>query len=108
MRKLSIPGIRNTSPVWVSGLPHGSNSPEEQFVGLTGEERAIKAAQSTVNLPIAKGAPGYGHATFMLAYSKDNLTHVIYPSGITQGDRSEERRVGKGWRRRCVWGRCEI
>ena len=70
-------------------------------MGLTGEERAIKAAQSTVNLPIAKGAPGYGHATFMLAYSKDNLAHVIYPSGITQGDWTHDlsQLIAENWRR---------
>jgi hypothetical protein len=27
-----------------------------------------------------------GHASFVLAYTKDNLAHVIYPGGIAQKD----------------------
>ena len=73
---------------------------DKQFVGLTGGERGIQAAQSMVNLPIAMGAPGYGHATFMLAYTKDNLAHVIYPSGVTQGDWIHDlsQLVAENWR----------
>ncbi len=26
------------------------------------------------------------HANFVLAYTKDNLAHVIYPGGVTQQD----------------------
>jgi protein SCO1 len=58
----------------------------KDFVGLTGRKAEIEAAQAAANVPVAKGAPTYGHSAFVLAYTKDNLAHVIYPSGITQSD----------------------
>jgi len=45
------------------------------------------------NLPPAQKSPvgadgGYevGHASFVLAYTRDNLAHVIYPIGLTLDD----------------------
>ena len=64
----------------------------ESFVGLTGTQAAIDAAQIAANIPparkasLANGTSGISHAAFVLAYTKDNLTHVIYPSGISQAD----------------------
>jgi protein SCO1 len=58
----------------------------KDFVGLTGNKAEIQAAQAAANVPIAKGAPSYDHSAFVLAYTKDNLAHVIYPAGITQSD----------------------
>ena len=37
-------------------------------------------------MPVAKGAPSYDHSAFVLAYTTDNLGHVIYPSGISEAD----------------------
>ena len=34
----------------------------------------------------SSGTPEVSHAAFVLAYTKDNLAHVIYPSGISQSD----------------------
>jgi hypothetical protein len=36
----------------------------------------------------ARGGGDYavGHANFVLAYTRDNLAHVIYPGGITEGN----------------------
>jgi protein SCO1 len=59
---------------------------DKHIVGLTGDENAIQAAQLAANLPIASSAPSYEHSAFVLAYTKDNLAHVIYPSGIQQSD----------------------
>ena len=62
------------------------------FVGLTGTHAAIDAAQIAANIPPAKkaslanGTSGINHSAFVLAYTKDNLAHVIYPSGISQAD----------------------
>jgi len=58
----------------------------KQFIGLRGDESAIQAAQLAANMPVAKAAPSYDHSAFILAFTKDNLAHVIYPSGITQSD----------------------
>ena len=38
------------------------------------------------DLPLAKGAPDYDHSAFVVAYTKENLAHVIYPSGIDEHD----------------------
>ena len=35
---------------------------------------------------VSSGTPQVSHAAFVLAYTKDNLAHVIYPSGISQSD----------------------
>lgn len=66
---------------------------DKRFIGLTGSKEAIDAAQIAANLPVAKKSAvrpggGYevGHAAFVLAYTKDNLAHVIYPVGMKQED----------------------
>jgi protein SCO1 len=58
----------------------------KDFVGLTGSPAEIQAAQMAANVPVAKWAPSYDHSAFVLAYTSDNLGHVIYPSGISEGD----------------------
>jgi protein SCO1 len=66
---------------------------DKSFIGLTGTQAAIDAAQIAANLPPAKksavrpdGAYDVGHAAFVLAYTKDNLAHVIYPVGVKEED----------------------
>jgi protein SCO1/2 len=66
---------------------------DKRFIGLTGSQEAIDAAQIAANLPVAQksavrpgGAYEVGHAAFVLAYTKDNLAHVIYPVGMKQED----------------------
>lgn len=66
---------------------------DKSFVGLTGSQAAIDAAQIAANMPPAKklaarpdGAYAVGHASFVLAYTKDNLAHVIYPVGMKEED----------------------
>jgi protein SCO1/2 len=66
---------------------------DKRFIGLTGSEAEIAAAQIAANLSPAKksavrpdGAYEVGHAAFVLAYTKDNLAHVIYPGGVKEDD----------------------
>ncbi len=65
---------------------------DERFIGLTGSEAAIEAAQRAAGVPPARKTVlagedyAVGHASFVLAYTKDNLAHLIYPSGVTQKD----------------------
>jgi protein SCO1/2 len=66
---------------------------DKRFIGLTGTEEAIVAAQVAANLPPAKkgtvrpdGNYEVGHAAFVLAYTKDNFAHVIYPVGLKLED----------------------
>ena len=67
----------------------------KRFIGLTGSEEAIEAAQVAANLPPAENKKGtvrpdgnyeVGHSAFVLAYTKDNLAHVIYPVGLKSED----------------------
>jgi protein SCO1 len=66
---------------------------DKRFVGLTGSQIAIDAAQVAANLSPAKrsagranGAYDVAHAAFALGYTKDNLAHVIYPVGVKEED----------------------
>jgi protein SCO1/2 len=69
---------------------------DERFIGLTGIEAAIEAAQKAAGVPPARKTAGaaedYGvaHANFVLAYTKDNLGHVIYPGGVSQQDWAQD------------------
>jgi protein SCO1/2 len=65
---------------------------DRRFVGLTGMERAIEAVERAAGLPVAtktgpaNGNYGVAHANFVVAYTKDNLAHVIYPGGVSKQD----------------------
>jgi protein SCO1/2 len=62
------------------------------FIGLTGTERAVEAVERAAGVPVAtktgpaNGNYGVAHANFVLAYSKDNLAHIIYPGGVSKED----------------------
>ena len=80
---------RDTAPVLRQWLDHF----DKRFIGLTGTQAAIDAAQTAANLSPAKktpvrsdGAYEVGHAAFVLAYTNDNLAHLIYPVGMTLDD----------------------
>ena len=65
---------------------------DRHFTGLTGTDRAVEAVERAAGVPAAtktttsNGNYGVSHANFVIAYSKDNLAHVIYPGGVSQGD----------------------
>ena len=65
---------------------------DRRFVGLTGTPAALDAAQKAAGVPLAqKTDPGNGnysvtHANFIVAYTRDNLGHVIYPGGVSKDD----------------------
>jgi protein SCO1 len=65
---------------------------DKRFVGLTGTPAALDAAQKAAGVPLAqKTDPHNGnysvtHANFVVAYTKDNLGHVIYPGGVSEDD----------------------
>jgi protein SCO1/2 len=58
---------------------------DKHFIGLTGSPAEIAAAQSAAHVPHAEES-GAAHAAFILAYTRDNLAHVIYPFGVSQAD----------------------
>jgi protein SCO1/2 len=65
---------------------------DRHFIGLTGTEGAIEAVERATGVPpatkteSANGNYGVAHPNFVLAYSKDNLAHVIYPGGVSKDD----------------------
>ena len=65
---------------------------DKRFIGLTGSEAAITAAQRSAHVPastktvLANKTYEVGHASFVIAYTKDNLAHVIYPGGVSPAD----------------------
>ncbi|HEX3926587.1 MAG TPA: SCO family protein [Gemmatimonadales bacterium] len=71
---------------WVKGFdPH--------FVGLTGSDSVIAAAQRTAQVLLAvkdttdsKGNYGVGHAAQVIAYTRDGIGRVEYPPGTRQRD----------------------
>jgi protein SCO1/2 len=79
---------RDSSTVLRAWLDHF----DRQFIGLTGNAASIEAAHRGARVPAATKTAlaneGYelGHASFVLAYTKDNMAHVIYPGGITPTD----------------------
>ena len=65
---------------------------DRHFVGLTGSEAALEAAQKAAGVPPAQNSVPQSatipvaHANFVVAYTKDNLAHVIYPGGVSKDD----------------------
>jgi len=69
---------------------------DSRFIGLTGSEVAIAAAERAAFIPPASKTAqtdqdyGVNHASFVLAYTKDNQAHVIYPGGVTAADWTQD------------------
>jgi protein SCO1/2 len=66
---------------------------DKSFIGLTGSKAAIQAAQLAANVDPAQragtlsdGSYAINHAAWVLAYTTDNLAHIIYPVGVKQQD----------------------
>lgn len=65
---------------------------DKRFIGLTGNPAALDAAQKAAGVPLAQKADSRNgnysvtHANFVVAYTKDNLGHVIYPGGVSEDD----------------------
>ncbi|MGE3621314.1 MAG: SCO family protein [Acidimicrobiia bacterium] len=63
------------------------------FVGLVGTPDDLEAAQQATGVPVAFAEPadddgGYlvGHASQVVAYTPDDLAHVVYPFGVRRQD----------------------
>jgi protein SCO1 len=67
---------------------------DPDFIGLTGDSATIARAQEAMNLPtsvVERPAPGdsnytVGHSAVIVAFTADNASHVIYPTGTRQED----------------------
>ncbi len=78
---------------------------DKRFIGLTGSEGAIGAAQRAAGLPPARKTLrtgddyAVGHANVVLTYSMDNLAHLMYPGGVTRQDWAHDlpRLINETW-----------
>lgn len=66
---------------------------DRRFIGLTGDSASIVAAlrQLRMGAPVreqlANDTTYYvGHSAIVLAFTRDNLAHVVYPFGVRQAD----------------------
>jgi protein SCO1 len=66
---------------------------DHRFIGLTGDTLAIAEAMRLSRLGSAFKETGtsdssytVGHSAIVLAFTRDNLAHVVYPFGIRQAD----------------------
>jgi protein SCO1 len=65
---------------------------DKRFIGLTGSMAAIHQAQLAANVDPAQKAKlrddsyGMNHSAWILAYTPDDLAHIIYPAGVKQQD----------------------
>jgi protein SCO1 len=65
---------------------------DSRFVGLRGSEAELAAVQRAAGVPLAcrsdSGNANYSvvHANFVVAYTRDNRAHVVYPGGISADD----------------------
>lgn len=89
---------RNTEVVFVSVDPD-RDTPEvireyldrfdHRFIGLTGTEEELVAAQNAANVPLAYTLGededyAVEHTAWVIAYAPDGLNHAIYPFGTRQ------------------------
>jgi protein SCO1/2 len=65
---------------------------DRHFVGLTGSEAELTAVQKAAGVPAARRTDSananypVAHANFVVAYTRDDRAHVIYPGGISADD----------------------
>jgi len=74
---------------------------DSRFVGLTGTEEELGAAQDAANVPRAvKAGDGadytMNHAAWVIAYAPDGLNYSIYPFGIRQSQWSNDLQILAG------------
>lgn len=104
---LDRPGVPRPTVVFV-GVDRRRDTPEAirtfldrfdpGFVGLTGTEEELRRAQEAAAVPVAIAEepeePGgdylVGHASQVIAYTPDDLSHVVYPFGVRQQDWIED------------------
>jgi len=72
---------RDTRPVLRAWLDHFNKS----FVGLTGSEQQIEAAESAAGIPFVPGKVTT-HSNMVLPYSPGGFAHVVYTQGFKPDD----------------------
>jgi protein SCO1/2 len=70
---------------------------DRRFIGLTGDTLAILGAMRQLRLGQPVREPGtndttytIGHPALVIAFTRDDLAHVVYPFGIRQADWADD------------------
>ncbi|MGZ6820736.1 MAG: SCO family protein, partial [Blastococcus sp.] len=66
-----------------------------RFIGLTGKQDAINAAQLSAGVPLAED-DGKTHSSLLLLYGKDDQAHVAFNAGNTPKDIASDLRQVMG------------
>jgi protein SCO1/2 len=76
---------RDTGPVIAAWLRHFDTSLPNRFVGLTGSQGQIDAAQAAAHITLAEDG-GQTHAADVLLYGADDYAHVKYLQSDNEAD----------------------
>ena len=76
---------RDTGPVLAAWLRHFDPDLPTRFVGLTGTQAQIDAAQVSARVPVAEDG-GRSHSTELLLYGADDYARVVYLNGSSPED----------------------
>jgi protein SCO1/2 len=70
---------------------------DDRFIGLTGTLDQVVAAQEAAGVPVsgaeppkADGSYVVGHAAQVIAYTRDDEAHLVYPFGTRQSDWADD------------------
>ena len=90
---VTVDPVRDTPAVIRTWLNHF----DQRFIGLRGDSASVASAFTQLRLGQTIHEPGVdttrytvGHAAIVLAFTTDNLAHVVYPFGIRQADWSKD------------------
>jgi protein SCO1/2 len=76
---------RDTGPVIAAWLRHFDSSLPSRFIGLTGNQASIDAAQASAHVQLAED-DGQLHAADVLLYGADDYAHVKYLQSDTESE----------------------
>lgn len=79
---------------------------DPSFIGLTGDEAAIRSVTDQIGMgtpekeDLGGGNYGVSHGAFVMLFTTDDLAHVVYPSGMQVSDWVHDLPllVNDGWR----------
>lgn len=90
---VTVDPARDTPEVIRTWLDHF----DQRFIGLRGDSASVASAFTQLRLGQTVHEAGtdstrytVGHSAIVLAFSTDNLAHVVYPFGIRQADWSKD------------------
>jgi protein SCO1 len=106
MHKLAPEVTRRIKVVFVTADPERDTPPvirkwldqfDPSFIGLRGDSTAVQQILASLHLGTPVREPGttpgtytLGHSSLVIAFTTDNMAHVIYPFGVRQADWSHD------------------